>query len=73
MPEEQEKMPALLLKGAAAIAKAIGENRNDIPSLVENEGLPAWRKGGKGPWKARPASVDKWLEEQERKHVKSCQ
>jgi hypothetical protein len=65
----------LLIKGADAIARAIGEGRHSIPELVEREGLPAWQKDGKGPWKARPASLDKWLEGQEKKHAKakSCQ
>ena len=68
-------MGELLIKGAAAIAKVIGENRDSIPDLVEREGLPAWQKNGKGAWRARPASLDKWLEEQEQKHthVKPCQ
>lgn len=68
-------MSELLLKGADAIAKAIGESRQSIPDLVEEAGLPAWRKDGKGPWRARPASLDKWLEDQEKKHTKAkpCQ
>ena len=68
-------MSELLLKGADAIAKAIGESRNSIPDLVEREGLPAWRTGGRGPWKARPTSLDQWLADQERKHAKTkpCQ
>ena len=68
-------MSDLLIKGAAAIAKAIGESREAIPDLVEKEGLPAWRKNDRGPWKARPSSLDKWLEDQEQKHTyqKTCQ
>lgn len=66
-------MSELLIKGAEAIAKAIGESRNSIPELVEREGLPAWRTDGRGPWKARPASLDRWLEGQERRHMKPCQ
>lgn len=68
-------MSELLIKGAAAIAKVIGEGRDSIADLVGKEGLPAWQKNGKGPWRARPASLDKWLEDQEKKHAnkKSCQ
>lgn len=63
-------MSELLIKGADAIAKAIGESRQAIPVLVEQEGLPAWRTDGRGPWKARPASLDQWLADQEKKHAK---
>lgn len=68
-------MSELLIKGADAIARAIGERRHDIKRLVDEEGLPAWQKDGQGPWRARPSSLDKWLEDQEKKHShqKPCQ
>ena len=62
-------MSELLIKGAAAIAREIGENRNTIPKLVEEEGLPAWRRDGQGPWKALPEDLTKWLREQRTKHI----
>lgn len=63
-------MSELLIKGAEAIAKAIGESRNAVPALVESRGLPAWRKDGKGPWRARPESLDKWLADEEARELK---
>lgn len=54
-----------MIIGAANIAREIGENRHDIPMLVDRHGLPAWKNGaGKGTWRARPVDLDAWLERQ---------
>jgi hypothetical protein len=58
----------LLITSAARIAREIGEGKNDIPRLVEKEGLPAWKKRGK--WRALPDELADWLREQRKKHCK---
>ena len=62
-------MAEILIRGAQAIAKAIGEHRGAIPALVEQEGLPAWQKNGKGPWRALPEELTEWLRGQRMKHT----
>lgn len=59
----------LCLRGAKEICLAVGENYKDIGWLVENEGLPAFRRFDNGVWKARPAALRKWLAEQEKKYL----
>ncbi len=62
-------MAEIMIRGAQAIAKAIGEHRGAIPSLVELEGLPAGQKNGKGPWRALPEDLAEWLRGQRLKHT----
>lgn len=46
------------LSSAEDIAAAIGRNRHDIPRLVDDEGLPAFKFYGK--WTALPHDIDVW-------------
>jgi len=39
----------------------MNENRNIITQLVHDEGLPAWKRHGTGPWRALNIDIDKWL------------
>lgn len=59
-----------LLKGAKEICDAVGENPRDIKDLVENEGLPAWKRSDKPkePWRAHPDRLAKWAREQDEKY-----
>lgn len=59
----------VVIKGAKAIADAIGEYRGDISRLVEKEGLPAWRSDGRGPWKAIPQDLHEWAKKQRDKYL----
>ena len=58
-----------LLRGATEIAKEIGANRAEIPRLVLEEKLPAYKRGGKGPWLARRESLAAWLKLDEERHL----
>lgn len=60
-------MSELLIVGAKSIAQTIGEGRNDIPRLVAQEGLPAWKK--RGTWRALPEDLTEWLRKQREKNV----
>lgn len=53
-----------LLTGAVAIAAAIGEHKDSISRLVRQEALPAWKRDGKGPWRAHPDDLRSWVREQ---------
>lgn len=48
----------------------------EIGKYVEKYGLPAFKDSGseKAPWKARPASLELWAEEHEKRFLKrACQ
>jgi hypothetical protein len=50
-----------LIVGRDEIARRIGYHPNDIPFLVRERGLKAWRNPGeKGIWKARPEDLDEF-------------
>lgn len=51
----------LCLRGAHDICAAVGENPKHILRLVREQGLPAWRRGGKGAWRALPDDLKCWL------------
>lgn len=53
-------MTQVCLKGAKAICAAIGENPKEIMALVLEEGLPAWKRGGTGGWRALPDDLREW-------------
>ncbi len=44
----------LCLCGSKAICAAVGENHREILRLVREAGLPAWKRGGRRPRRARP-------------------
>jgi hypothetical protein len=56
------------LNTAEEIAKFIGDNPDRIKHLVENEGLPAWKRSEKGAWKAIDIELSEWLLRQSRKY-----
>jgi hypothetical protein len=51
----------LCLCGSKAICAAVGENHREILRLVREAGLPAWKRGGRGLWRALPADLAAWL------------
>lgn len=51
----------LPLKGAKAICEAVGQDHKQISRLVRDEGLPAFRRGGKGKWLALPSDLARWI------------
>jgi hypothetical protein len=59
---------AKCLSGAEQIAAFIGENPDRIKHLVENEGLPAWRRTPLGMWRAIDSELSQWLVEQSEKN-----
>jgi len=59
----------ICIKGARAICEAVGENPKHITSLVDELGLPAWRRGGTGSWRALPEDLKRWILEQRNSHL----
>jgi hypothetical protein len=56
-------------KNAEEIGKYIGESKNSITQLVLEEGLPAWKRNGCGPWRALNVDLDIWLLQQRKKYL----
>lgn len=57
-------MDCICLRGAKAICEAVGENPKEMVTLVRVKGLPAWKREGKGPWRALPEDLQCWLRAQ---------
>ena len=56
------------LKGAEEIGEYIKESGKEIPRLVAEEELPAFRRHNKGPWRSYAPALDAWMERQIEKH-----
>ncbi|WP_029897804.1 helix-turn-helix domain-containing protein [Desulfohalovibrio reitneri] len=63
---------AILLVGKEQIAKALGVGKNTIPRLVREEGLPAWREGSRGIYRALPDDLTTWLKQRRRQYKGDC-
>lgn len=74
MPGDSTPKP-LCYRGAKEICIAIGEDHKKLCTLVEKEGLPAFRRNGKGTWRALETDLVQWLEIQRDKYApkKTCQ
>ena len=59
----------ICLKGAREICSAVGENPKNINELVTEYGLPAWKRGAKGTWRALPDDLRRWIREQRDRHI----
>ena len=59
---------AKCLSTAEVIGEFIKENPDRIKHLVEEEGLPAWRRKPNGAWKAIDIELSAWLLGQSRKY-----
>ncbi|QGY39657.1 DNA-binding protein [Pseudodesulfovibrio cashew] len=57
------------LKGAREICDAVGENPKNIHDLVKEHGLPAWKRGAKGTWRALPDDLRRWIREQRDRNI----
>ena len=55
-------------KSAEEIAQYVGEDPKRINHLVADEGMPAWKRKGIGPWRALNIDLDKWLVAQRDKY-----
>lgn len=53
-----------ILRGAGVIAKAAMVKEDDIKRLVLEEGFPAYKINGKGPWLCRKEDIDPWHQAQ---------
>lgn len=62
-------MTIICLKGAKQICQAIGENHKEIMHLVVEEGLPAWKRGGRGGWRALPDDLRDWVRKQRDRNI----
>lgn len=58
-----------ILKNTTEIGKYIQEDKNSINDLVKSESLPAWKRNGKGPWRALTVDLDNWLIAQRNKFL----
>lgn len=56
-------------RNAEEIARYIGESPRNIAKLVIDEGLPAWKRNGKGSWRATDFDLDYWLCSQREKYL----
>ena len=56
------------LRTTEEIADYIGEHARSICRLVLDENLPAWKRGGMGPWRAIDIDCDQWMLEQRNKY-----
>ena len=62
-------MDQFCLKGAKEICDAVGENPKLIHELVKDHGLPAWKRGAKGTWRALPDDLNRWIREQRDRNI----
>jgi hypothetical protein len=56
-------------RNAEEIAEYIGESPKTLNQLVADEGLPAWKRNDKGPWRALDIDLDQWMIGQARKNL----
>lgn len=61
----------LVYKGAKEICGAVGVNYKDISHFVDKKGLPAFKIDGRGPWIARPADLERWIQKQRDENLKT--
>jgi hypothetical protein len=60
-------------RNAKEIGQYIGIDGRRIPEFKELYGLPVWRFSDGGPWRALKSSLDLWLKDMEKEHLKTCQ
>ena len=70
MPDKNT-VDVICFKGADEICEYVREDFKQINSLVEYEDLPAFKRGGKGSWRALKIDLDMWLIEQRNKYIKN--
>lgn len=58
------------LKGAEEICSFIKEDPQCIVTLVKDEGLPAWKRNSRGPWRALNIDLYNWMVGQRNKYLK---
>ena len=59
-----------ILKGSVAICRYVQEDPNQILYLIEHEGLPAWKRNKKGPWRAINIDLQDWVVFQRKKYLR---
>ena len=57
-------------KNAEEICDYIKEDVNQLCHLVKCEALPAWKRNGRGPWRALSTDLDEWMVFQRDKYLK---
>jgi len=62
-------MQCFCLKGAKEICDAVGENPKNMHELVREHGLPAWKRGAKGTWRALEEDLHRWMREQRDRNI----
>lgn len=59
-----ETVAQLAIRGAKEIGKAAGVSWKEVPRLVKEQGLPAFKIAGSSAWIALPEDLRKWLRQQ---------
>lgn len=58
------------LKGAEEICKFVKEDPKQIFRLVQEEGLPAWKRSDRSCWRELNIGLYKWMVGQRNKYLK---
>ncbi|MDY0306363.1 MAG: DNA-binding protein [Desulfovibrio aminophilus] len=59
----------LCVCGSKAIGAVIGESPREVGRLVAEQGLPAWKREGRGAWRALPSDLELWLQGQRDRYL----
>lgn len=70
MVNATEPVKIVCFKGATEICEYVKEDPKQIVILVQEENLPAWKKGETGIWKALNIDLDLWMIYQRNKYLK---
>jgi hypothetical protein len=58
-----------VLKNNREISQDFGIPHEKVKYYVDKYGLPAFKIGGRGSWKALPEHLKRWMEEQAEKYI----
>jgi len=67
---KQIPVDIVCFKGAEQICGFVKEDPRQILHLIDAEGLPAWKREGKGPWRALNVDLMHWMAFQRNKYLK---
>ena len=62
-----------MIYGADAICKILKRGRKEIPGLVKDCGLNAWKDKGSGQWRALCTDLLEFNNQEKERYMKGCQ